>query len=281
MLLALLACDPAGTTRSAAPGDPPGDAIDDSDPPADTTGPAGDDTATSTTCIPRTCDDACGTLDDGCGSTLDCGGCGPWASCEANQCQTAACVPDEADSTDGGGRCEDLAQAWTARGINVGYYPFRVVADLPQYSGDYDGPAGVTFTRGTTPGVILQIIPAGSFVGLSSTGPYYDPAGECLPSGECGNPDVEACTGSSPPLRPGVAGYYWGYAYGDTVQAYFHTRDGQGVLWDFVEVLSSGAPVLTPASDGAGGDCTASDPSACTPCLNGGTCGWVQDVFLQ
>lgn len=71
--------------------------------------------------------------------------------------------------------------------------------------------------------------------------------------------------------------------YGDSVQAYFHTRDSQGVLWDFVEVLSTGAPILTPASDGAGsgGSCSSDNPGACTPCLNGGTCGWVQDVFLD
>jgi hypothetical protein len=61
--------------------------------------------------------------------------------------------------------------------------------------------------------------------------------------------------------------------YGDHVQAYFHTRDAQGVLWDFVEVTSSGAPLLTPASDGAGA-------ATGEPCLHGGTCGWVQDVFL-
>jgi hypothetical protein len=71
--------------------------------------------------------------------------------------------------------------------------------------------------------------------------------------------------------------------YGDTVQSYYHTRDGQGVLWDFVEVLSSGAPVLTPASDGAGagGSCSATNPAGCTPCQDGGTCGWIQDVFVQ
>jgi hypothetical protein len=39
---------------------------------------------------------------------------------------------------------------------------------------------------------------------------------------------------------------------------------------------------LTPASDGTGGGggCSDSRPENCHPCRNGGTCGWVQDVFL-
>jgi hypothetical protein len=43
------------------------------------------------------------------------------------------------------------------------------------------------------------------------------------------------------------------------------------------------APALTPASDGAGAvsPCSSTSPQDCTPCKNGGTCGWVQDVFLQ
>lgn len=71
--------------------------------------------------------------------------------------------------------------------------------------------------------------------------------------------------------------------YGDSVQVYFHNRDAQGVLWDFVEVLASGASFLTPASDGSGsgGGCSSNNPGACTPCKNGGTCGWVQDIFIQ
>lgn len=71
--------------------------------------------------------------------------------------------------------------------------------------------------------------------------------------------------------------------YGDKVQSYFHTRDAQGVLWEFVEVLGSGAPVLTPESDGAGagGGCSANNPGACKPCKNGGTCGWIKEVFLN
>jgi hypothetical protein len=50
-------------------------------------------------------------------------------------------------------------------------------------------------------------------VGLSSTGPYYDPEPDCYPGPGCGDPDVFACVDSTPPLRPGIAGYYWGYAY--------------------------------------------------------------------
>lgn len=158
-------------------------------------------------CLATSCESAgatCGTIDDGCGASLECGTCGAWTSCEANVCVTASCVPTEADSTDGGGRCDDLAQAWTARGINVGYYPFKVLADTTQYSGDYDGADGVTFTRGASrAGVILQVIPAGSYVGLSSIGPYYDPGADCLPSGQCGDADVEACSASTPPPPAG------------------------------------------------------------------------------
>ena len=60
-------------------------------------------------------------------------------------------------------------------------------------------------------------------------------------------------------------------------------RDAQGVLWDYVEVLTSGAPALTPASDGSGAAslCSDTNPGACHPCRNGGTCGWVQDVFVR
>lgn len=67
------------------------------------------------------------------------------------------------------------------------------------------------------------------------------------------------------------------------MQSYYHTSDAQGVRWDFVEVIASGAPTLTPASDGAGagGGCSAQDPGACAPCHDGGTCGWVQEVFLK
>jgi hypothetical protein len=71
--------------------------------------------------------------------------------------------------------------------------------------------------------------------------------------------------------------------YGDQVQSYFHSRDEQGVLWDFVEVLASGAPTHPPAraGAGAGGDCSSSHPEDCNPCQHGGTCGWVQDVFVH
>ena len=53
------------------------------------------------------------------------------------------------------------------------------------------------------------------------------------------------------------------------------------VLWDFVQVLTSSAPTLTPASDGTGGGgCSDSRPENCHPCRNGGNGGRVQDVFL-
>jgi hypothetical protein len=337
-------------------------------------------------------------------------------------------VPATAATSDGGGRCGGLNQAWTARGINVGYYAYRAKAGVPQYSGDFSGDPTSVFQPGAaTAGVILQVIPAGAYVGLSSSGPWYSPASDCFAGASCGSAGP-ACSDDRPPLRPPLAGFAWGYAYqgashmqgwipfdpalldfvgfdaahpcargpagvdyevasacgqatacsggnascgsvnpcnegaddcgrtecgaqsggaltpsahrkrakvpagavtctirtpphpsvqclpngseidfffvypfgaylywaqnsttkhwlhyGDRVQAYFHARDAQGVLWDFVEVLESGAPVLTPPSDGAGAaaPCAASDPASCTPCANGGTCGWIQAVFLE
>lgn len=386
-------------------------------------------------CVPTTCQAAgaaCGALADGCEGVLDCGSCPGDHVCgngvAANQCGAPACRPVEAATSEGGGRCADLTQAWTARGINVGYYPYRVVAPVTQYSGDFTGDPNQVFAPGPgSSGVILQVIPEGAYIGLSTTGPWYAPAGECQAGDACGNKDIDACTDSAPPLRPGIGGFYWGYAYsggshmqgwiaydparmvfagfdpahpcargpagvdfeasaacgqptscsggnitcgaanrcsegsddcgrvecgamsggpltpsahhlivsypdgthpcakevpnpsitcfanggdpdfflvypfgaylywaqnsttkhwlhyGDHVQAYFHTRDAQGVLWDFVEVLQSGAPTLTPASDGSGGGggCSADNPGACTPCAAGGACGWIQDVFLR
>ena len=120
--------------------------------------------------------------------------------------------------------------------------------------------------------------------------------------------DAHACTEVTPPdpsvlcmdngtdvdhyyVYPHGAYLYWAQDsttkawlhYGDSVQMYWHTRDGSGVLWDFVEVTGSGSPTFTPASDGAGagGGCDSDHPEDCTPCQNGGTCGWIQDVFPE
>ncbi|MBK8695152.1 MAG: hypothetical protein IPN17_23475 [Deltaproteobacteria bacterium] len=336
-----------------------------------------------------------------------------------------ACIATAAIGN-GGGTCSGIDQAFSARGINAGYYPFRVLRPIVQFSGDHDGDGATVFSAGPRRrGVVLQTIPAGVYVGLSTIPGNYDPPTGCDVA-TCGNPSRAACGDSSPALRAPVAGFYWGYAYqgashmqgwinvpsgalefagydarhpcalgpagedyevrsacgratacrgtnptcgqvnrcdegdddcgrtqcgamsggpltptswrrtvtlprghactlrdppnpavrclengrdrdfffvypfgaylywaqnsttrawlhyGDRVQVYFHNRDAQGVLWDFVEVLSSGAPTLTPASDGAGAGSGCSDarPENCHPCRNGGTCGWVQDVFL-
>lgn len=432
-----------GPTSTDATGSAEAPSTDPTAPDPTATDPGTAPTATTATtpgtdptgCAPIDCASvgaACGDLDDGCGATLNCGTCPGDQVCgngvAPNQCGAAACKPPEQATGDGGGRCGDLDQAWTARGINVGYYPYRVVAPVTQYSGDYDGDPAAIFAAGpSAKGVILQVVPAGSYIGLSTTGPWYMPAADCQTGDACGNEDIDACTDSAPPLRPNIGGFYWGYAYqgashmqgwfyydparmvfagfdpahpcargpagvdfeaasacgqatacsgdnitcgaanrcdegaddcgreacgamsggaltptahrklvtypagthpcakdvphpsitcfangdepdfflaypfgaylywaqnsttkhwlhyGDRVQSYYHTRDAQGVLWDFVEVLGSGAPVLTPASDGAGagGSCSADDPGACHPCHNGGTCGWIQEVFLK
>jgi hypothetical protein len=332
---------------------------------------------------------------------------------------TFSCTPPEENTTNGGGTCGDLHQAWTARGINVGYYPYRVKAPLAQYSGDYSGAPNAIFTPGAAArGVILQVLPAGAYVGVATTGPWYDPPTGCFTDGDtCGNSSRAACGDNAPPRRPNTAGFVWAYGYsgashmqgwirfdpaylefagfdanhpcalgpagadfeasscngkpmackgdnrtcggankcdegsddcgsttcgastggvltpdahhmtatrpgghacttkdppndsvkclangsesdfffvypfgayvywaqnsttkfwlhyGDKVQVYYHTRDAQDVLWDFIEVTTSTAPVLTPPSDGSG----APD----TPCKKGGACGWIQDVFLQ
>lgn len=334
-----------------------------------------------------------------------------------------------ASAGEAGGTCAGLDQAYTARGINVGYYAFRTLRPVFQLSGDFDGDLTRTFARGASmAGVVLQQVPVGSYVGLSTVGPNYDPPTGCDVD-TCGNPSRHACQDNSPPMRaPAAERYYWGYAYdgashmqgwflvlpgsleyvgdqashpcalgpagadyevhsacgrttncrgtnptcgavnrcdegsddcgrtqcgamsggpvtpsawqrtvalpsgshacsmrtppepsvrclengsdrdfffvypfgaylywaqnsttrawlhtGDRVQVYFHNRDAQGVLWDFVEVTRSGAPSLTPPSDGAGAASPCSDtrPEACHPCLHGGTCGWVQDIFLR
>lgn len=338
------------------------------------------------------------------------------------------CIPT-ATGGEGGGRCDDLSQAWSARGINVGYYAFRANREVVQLSGDFDGDPLELFQAGpSAPGVVLQRVPVGSYVGLSSVGPNYNPPTGCQVD-TCGNPSRHACSQNNPPLRAPAGGgrFYWGYAYngashmqgwflvspgdltyvgddpthpcalgpagadfevhsacgrttrcrgtnptcgavntceegnddcgrascgaraggaltpsawrrtvtrpsgthtcvrspphasvrcmangaerdfffvypfgaylywaqnsttkawihyGDRVQVYFHNRDAQGVLWDFIEVLSTDAPTLTPPSDGRGGasPCSDTNPGACAPCRNGGTCGWVQDVFLR
>jgi len=409
---------------------------DDTSVPIEDTSAPGEDTvptADTVSCDPTVDCSAlgyeCGVALDGCGAPHACGVCDPDMACTDHRC-VSACIPTAASSSAGGGRCADLSEAWTGRGINVGYFPFRVRAPIEMVSGDYDGAADAVFARGPSrAGVVLQIIPVGAYVGLSSEGPWYDPpSGDCFPTGEtCGSPTRSACASSSPPRRPARGGYVWGYAYagashmqgwipadftrlvfagfdpdhpcalgpagldfeaasacgqptvchgtnrtcgaanpcsegaddcgrtacgaasggpltprawhrtvgapashvcttrtpphpsvrcfangsdadfffvypfgaylywaqnsttkawlhdGDTAQVYFHTRDAQGVLWDFVEVLSSGAPVLTPASDGSGGDgaCASDHPESCDPCQHGGTCGWVQDVFLD
>lgn len=67
--------------------------------------------------------------------------------------------------------------------------------------------------------------------------------------------------------------------HGDHLQSDWHTRAAQGALWDLVEVLGTGAPMLTSAGASAG--CNTDDTAACDPCKHGGPCGRTQDVFLE
>jgi hypothetical protein len=48
-------------------------------------------------CMPLTCSGSCGTMSDGCGGVLDCGGCAAGSTCKNNTCQT---------TSGGGGRCD-------------------------------------------------------------------------------------------------------------------------------------------------------------------------------
>lgn len=109
-----------------------------------------------------------------------------------------------------------------------------------------------------------------------------DPAVKCLPNGSAVDFFFVYPFGAYLYWAQNSTTKYWLH-YGDRVQSYYHTRDAQGVLWVIVEVLESGAPVLTPASDGTGaaGSCSSTAPDSCHPCQNGGTCGWVQAVFLD
>jgi len=57
-----------------------------------TCGPVGTPPTPCPQCVPKTCASAgaeCGTLHDGCGGTLDCGGCGTGQTCNANTCVRA------------------------------------------------------------------------------------------------------------------------------------------------------------------------------------------------
>ncbi len=45
------------------------------------------------TCTPRGCDGSCGTISDGCGQTLECGGCGDGQACDALTHECTSCEP--------------------------------------------------------------------------------------------------------------------------------------------------------------------------------------------
>lgn len=69
-------------------------------------------------CVPRTCEDAgatCGGVDDGCGATLDCGGCGDGQTCEDNGC---TCPADAAEPDDAMAAATDLGEM-SDRGLSV------------------------------------------------------------------------------------------------------------------------------------------------------------------
>jgi hypothetical protein len=73
-------------------------------------------------CVPTTCEAqgaVCGTIPDGCGDTLDCGGCGPGYGCQANQCvDVDECLTD--GICDVNATCTNLPGTFTCT-CNAGY----------------------------------------------------------------------------------------------------------------------------------------------------------------
>jgi hypothetical protein len=154
------------------------------------------------------------------------------------------------DRTDGGcsprinptranrsGLCEnDYLQAWTARGINVGYYPYEVLQTTEQITGDpYDPDAGLPRTQ------VIQRVVAGSIIALASTPHNYEPSNCSEDTAFCMSTS-SSCENDHPLLRPPLTvmrgtlqDYYWGYvvrsAPGTTATRY------EG--WIFLPALST------------------------------------------
>ncbi len=141
---------------------------------------------------------------------------------DADPLAPGACSPvtrrdEDNDEVSGGGTCNGLRGAFTARGINVGYYPFRLLVETPLV---YDVRAGEA-------GAVIATAPENALVALASTGPNYSTRCQvdagvvrvCCPAeptGYCTNAD-SACESDIPPLRawrrvPGDRPYaFWGY----------------------------------------------------------------------
>lgn len=132
------------------------------------------DCTTAVVCRDGTCADGEG---ESCGSCQeDCGWCGFGMPAIGPD---GSCV---GVSGHGGALCGDLDSAWTAAGVNVAYYPMQVSTETPLISGDtWDGGGGL----------VLRTLPILTKVGIQSTR----------------NP---RCV-ESPPLRPSVEGYVFGY----------------------------------------------------------------------
>lgn len=138
-------------------------------------------------------------------------------------------------SPTGGTPCFDMRDAFTARTINVGWFPFRVAKQVGIYSGAMD-PAKCPAWDDMCPkgdagsqGVLLATLKPGDFVGLQSAAFNYAPtSAKCDDGPECRSTKRgDACSTShtntdggtnDPTLRPGVnvgtVRYYWGYGYG-------------------------------------------------------------------
>lgn len=123
--------------------------------------------------------------------------------CERVAGLEAGCTPDLApDPTNNqmaGGACDGIPGAYTKRGVNVGYYPFRLLRSVAFV---YDG--GAPIGAGEAP--------RGALVALASTPSNYD-AARCQDSGTsvapcCGagycQSGASACETDSPPLRAGI-----------------------------------------------------------------------------
>lgn len=111
------------------------------------------------------------------------------------------CRPAIGRGTDVGGRCLNLPDAWTAREINIGYFPFRATQGALIYYTDSDA----------------DRVNPGDFVALASAATNYSPVCSLDTCSE----STGSCATRSPPLAEGIQDslgnwYFWGYPLAGT-----------------------------------------------------------------